>query len=154
MFKRGELREWNKRFYTTFGVYMRKHTPQSDYKLKWLNYKTGIKSIFFKVEATKRTGIVAIDITHSDEGMRELFFEQFVEFRKAFESYVTGEWIWDKEYELDNGQTICRIYIQKEGINVFKEDDWGDFFYFFEKHLVELDNFWTDFKEGFRMLAD
>lgn len=156
MFSRKEAREWNKRFYTAFGVFMRKHTPQSDFykKLKWLNYKTGVKNILFRIEATKKYGQVSIDMTHPDQGVREIFFEQFMEFRNALESYLSGEWIWEPEFELENGQQISRIYIRKEGLNLYREDDWGDFFRFFEQHFLELDAFWTDFKEGFVELAE
>lgn len=153
MFSKAELRAWNERFYTAFGVFMRKHQPQADWGLKWLNYHTGVKDIYFRVEADKKAGRVSIDLQQPDPGMRELFFEQFLEFRKILESYMETELIWDEAYTLPNGRIISRIYVEKKGLNIFKEDDWRDFFEFFETYLLRLDAFWADFKPAFEELA-
>lgn len=154
MFSKAEARAWNERFYTAFGVYMRKHMPMADIGLKWLNYQTGVKDIYFRVEADKKAGRVSIDMQHSDEGMRALFFEQFQEFRKLLEGeYLQTEMIWDDAYELPGGRLIARIYIEKEELNMFDQDDWRDFFEFFETYLTRLDAFWADFKPVFEELA-
>ncbi len=153
MFSKAEASAWNERFYTAFGVYMRKHEPVADYGLKWLNYQTGVKDVFFRVEADKKGGRVSIDLQHPDEGLRELFFEQFREFSKMMLSYLETEMIWDKEYVLPNGRIISRIYVEKKGLNIYKEDDWRDFFEFFETYLTRLDAFWADFKLVFEDFA-
>lgn len=153
MFSKAEASAWNERFYTAFGVFMRKHQPQADWGLKWLNYNTGVKDIYFRVEADKKAGRVSIDLQQPDPGMRELFFEQFLEFRKMLESYLETELIWEEACELPNGRTISRIYVEKAGLNIYKEDDWRDFFEFFETYLLRLDAFWADFKPAFEELA-
>ena len=153
MFSKAEARAWNEQFYTAFGVYMRKHQPVADYGLKWLNYQTGVKDVYFRVEAAKKAGRVSIDLQHSDEGIRELFFEQFLEFRRLLEDYLEAALIWDQNYELPNGRIISRIYVEKKGLNIYKQDDWRDFFEFFEVYLVRLDAFWADFKPVFEELA-
>ena len=153
MFTRDEAKAWNERFYTLFGVYMRRHEPQAEGARQWLNYRTGVKHLFFRVEASARGAIASIDIQHPDEGMRELFFEQFQEFQKALESH-TGPLIWDNDYSLDNGRLICRIYQKKEEVSLYKEDDWHQIFPFFEKYLLGFDAFWADFREGFIELAE
>lgn len=153
MFSKAEARAWNEQFYTAFGVYMRKHQPMADFGLKWLNYQTGVKDVFFRVEADKNGGRVSIDLQHPDEGIRELFFEQFLEFRKMLEGYLETELIWDNEYILPNGRVISRIYVEKMGISLYKQDDWRDFFEFFEAYLTRLDAFWADFKLVFEDFA-
>lgn len=153
MFSKAEARALNERFYTAFGVYMRKHQPQADYGLRWLNYNTGVKEVYFRVEADKKSGRVCIDLQHSDAGMRALFFEQFLEFKKMLESYLETGLVWDEQYLLPNGREISRIYVQKEGLSLYNEDNWRDFFEFFEFYLIRLDAFWTDFKMVFEKFA-
>lgn len=153
MFSKAEARALNEQFYTAFGVYMRKHVPQADFGLKWLNYQTGVKDLYFRVEADKKGGRVSIDLQHPDEGIRALFFEQFQEFRKLLEEYLQVEMIWDEAYELPGGRLISRIYVEKEGLNMYNQDDWREFFEFFEKYLIRIDAFWSDFKPVFEALA-
>ena len=153
MFSKAEAKALNERFYTAFGVYMRKHQPQADYGLRWLNYNTGVKNVFFRVEADKRSGRVSIDLQHSDPGMRALFFEQFLEFKKILNNYMETELNWDLQYILPSGREISRIYVQKEGLSLYNEDDWRDFFEFFELYLIRLDAFWADFKMVFENFA-
>lgn len=153
MFSKAEARAWNEQFYTAFGVYMRKHQPLADYGLKWLNYQTGVKDVYFRVEADKKAGRVSIDLQQPDEGIRELFFEQFLEFRKLLEDYLEVSLIWEENMELPSGKTISRIHVEKEGLNIYHQDDWRDFFEFFEAYLTRLDAFWADFKPVFEELA-
>lgn len=157
MFSKADAKAWNQRFYTNFGTYMLKHVPQADpglrASLKWLNYRTGVKDIYFRLEADKNKAIVAIDLQHPDEGVRELFFEQFQEFKGILES-IAGPLIWDENYTLENGRQVSRIYQQLGGVNYYKEDDWHTIFPFFEKYLLAFDEFWADFKEVFVQLAN
>jgi hypothetical protein len=153
MFSRDEARALNERFYTLFGTYMRRHQPQAEGARQWLNYRTGVKDIFFRIEASGKGAIAAIDLQQADEGLRQLFWEQFLEFQKALESH-TGPLIWDPAYELPYGRSIARIYQKQEGVSLYKEDDWHQIFPFFEKHLLAFDAFWADFREGFIDLAE
>lgn len=153
MFSRDEAKALNERFYTLFGIYMRRHEPQAEGARQWLNYRTGVKNIFFRVEATGKEATASIDLQHPDEGVRQLFFEQFQVFQKALEAH-TGPLIWTRDYSLTNGRTIDRIYQQQVGVSLFREDDWHHIFPFFEKYLLGFDAFWADFREAFIDLAE
>ncbi len=153
MFSRDEAKAWNERFYTLFGTYMRRHQPQAEGARQWLNYRTGVKNIFFRVEATGKEALVSIDLQHPDEGVRQLFFDQFKEFKKALEGH-TGPLLWQEAFTLENGRTIGRIYQQQGGVSLFKEDDWHQIFPFFEKYLLGFDAFWADFREAFIDLSE
>lgn len=153
MFSRDEAKAINERFYTLFGTYMRRHEPQAEGARQWLNYRTGVKGIFFRVEATSKEAIASIDLQQGDDGVRQIFFDQFLEFQKALESN-TGPMIWEQEYTLSSGRTISRIYQKQAGVSLYREDDWHQIFPFFEKYLLAFDSFWADFREGFIELAE
>ena len=153
MFSRDEAKAWNERFYTLYGTYMRRHQPQAEGARQWLNYRTGVKNIFFRVEAKSREALASIELQHPDEGVRQLFLAQFAEFKKALESH-TGPLIWEENYTLENGRTVSRIYQQQKGVSLYKEDDWHQIFPFFEKYLLGFDAFWADFREAFIDLAE
>ncbi|EMR02623.1 DUF4268 domain-containing protein [Cesiribacter andamanensis] len=153
MFSRDEAKAWNERFYTLFGTYMRRHQPQAEGARQWLNYRTGVKDIFFRIEAGGKGALAAIDIQHTDEGVRQLFWEQFEEFKKMLE-LQTGPLLWEPAYTLDSGRPIARLYQKLEGVSLYREDDWHQIFPFFEKYLLGFDAFWADFREAFIDLAE
>ena len=54
-------------------------------KVNWVNYKTGEKDIYFRMQADNKTASIAIELTHKDAGIQQLYFEQFAELKKLLE---------------------------------------------------------------------
>lgn len=154
MFSKEEAKELTTLFWTSFGKYMQKHKPTFAKHVKWVNYKTGVKDIYFRLHADKKTASIAIELQHQDESIRKLYFEQFTELKTVFTA-TAGEWIWEEEYFGFKGNEISRIYLDHDiKFNIFIKDTWGECFQFFEKHIVNLDEFWCDFNEIFKNLSD
>ncbi len=154
MFSKEEAKELTTLFWTSFGKYMQKHKPQYSKHTKWVNYKTGVKDIYFRLRADKKSAEIAIEIQHSDEAIRKLFYEQLTELKTVFTS-IAGEWIWEEEIYNPQGIKISKIYLSHtQPINIYLKDTWADCFHFFEKHIVDLDEFWSDFNEIFKNLSD
>ena len=140
-------------FWTSFGKYIGHNRLASGKKGKWLNYKTGVKDIYFRMDADKRTAKVCIDIQHRDDGIRELFFEQFKEVKTVFEDITgTNEWIWVENYVNNFNKTIHRIYVEIDGVNLYDKNTWAIIFPFFAKHMIALDEFWYEFSDLFKQL--
>tara|TARA_Y100000589_G_scaffold255334_1_gene244337 strand:- start:8239 stop:8700 length:462 start_codon:yes stop_codon:yes gene_type:complete len=140
-------------FFTNFGIYMKKHIPQYGEKIRWVNYRTGINSIKFKIESSGKYSRVCIDITNKDEGVREVFFEQFEEFKKLL-SIKMNKLNWVKNYRIDSGIYITRIYTEINGPSINQESEWGDIYRFFEKNLIALHEFWELSKDVFKDLEN
>ena len=132
---------------------MKKHTPKYGEKIRWVNYRTGLNSVRFKIEANKKSSSICIDIISSDEGVREVFFEQFEEF-KILLSKKMDTLNWEKKYRIDSGVYISRIYTELIGPSINKESEWGDIYRFFEKNLIALHDFWEISHEIFRDLEN
>lgn len=148
MWSKEEARNRKVRFYTNFGVYMKKHVENYDQKIHWVNYRTGVSSVFFKIESDNKTARVCIDIINKDEGLRDLFFEQFQEFKTLLQSEM-DELIWLKEYYNKTGQINCRIYVETSEFSMNNEAQWGDLYRFFEKNMIALHEFWDNSKDIF-----
>jgi len=147
MFSREEKKAFRKEFWTAFGVFMRKHTPLSHPKVKWLNYRTGVKDLYFRLEADGKKVRISIDLQHHDEGIRALFWEQWLELKKMLEANTDSSWEWEQEYyNPEIRQDVSRIGIEKVGLNCFNKEHWSEAFHFFEKYIVGLDEFWADFR--------
>ncbi len=151
MWSKEEAKNRRVRFFTNFGIYMKKHAGDYGEKIRWVNYRTGVNAVRFKIGAHKKTSTVSIDIVNNDEGVREVFFEQFEEFKTLLSNSLT-ELNWVKNYRIDSGVYITRIYTELEGPSINNESDWGKIYRFYEKNLLALHEFWEISQDVFKDL--
>ena len=115
----------------TFGQYISPHPSAEGLKINWVNYKTGIKHLYFKMQAENRSASIAIEITHPDAGIQELFYEQFKELKIILTNALQEDWEWDLHTTDEYGKTISRIYKQLDGASIFNRNDWPALISFF-----------------------
>ncbi len=73
MYSKDEASQLKQAFWTTFGQYISPILSTDGLKINWVNYKTGIKHLYFRMEADKQIATIAIEISHPDAGIQELF---------------------------------------------------------------------------------
>ena len=118
-------------------------------KVVWMNFNTKIKQLFFRMEADEAGARLCIDLQFLDKGIRELYYEQFTEFKNILDEKFEGKTIWQPAYEHWNGKTISRISIDKEGVNMYNRNDWPVIHEFLRDNFVKLENFWAEFGDVF-----
>lgn len=139
-------------FWTTFGQYMSPVLSAEGEKVNWVNYKTSEKSIGFCMDADNKKAYIGIEITHKDTGIQQLYFEQFMELKNAFEDVAGKDWQWRLLANDDNGRMISKIYKEQEGVSIFKKENWPALIQFFKHNITALDLFWSNAKWGFESL--
>lgn len=139
-------------FWTSFGLYMSPVLSAEGEKVNWINYRTGEKNIFFRMHADNKNAVIAIELTHRDEVIRSLYFEQFVQFRNQFEEIMHETWNWQAQDLDETGKSISRIYMAKPGPSIFQRQDWPELISFFKPRLIALDAFWSSVKYAFENL--
>lgn len=152
MYKREEASSLRQAFWTVFGKYIAPHPSAEGIKVNWLNYNTGVKNVFFRMKADQRKASVAIEITHPDIEIQELFFEQFIALKKVLHSYMEEEWEWLLHVRDENEKTISKIYTEITSVNVFNQDDWPKLISFFKPRIISLEEFWSNAKYSFDAL--
>lgn len=153
MFSKAEATKLRQEFWTTLGRLIKRHPSADGIKINWINYKTGVKDIYFRMHASPKKASIGIEITHSDTSLQALFFEQFEALKTYLHNILGEEWVWDPEYINDYGIKCGRIYMELEGKNYYLQDDWPELFEFFKERLIKLDEFWCDANETFVDLA-
>ena len=154
MYSREQASQLRQAFWTAFGQYIAPHPSADGYKINWSNYKTGLKHVYFRMQADKKLASIAIEITHPDAEIQELFFEQFAELKNLLHEYVGEEWEWELHTTNSEGRTISRIYKELPGVSVFNQDDWPALISFFKPRIIALDEFWSGAKYSFDELRD
>jgi hypothetical protein len=152
LYSKEEASQLKQQFWTAFGQYISPHPSADGLKVNWVNYKTGLKHVFFKMKADKRVASIAIELTHSDPGIQELFFEQFKEFKNILNAALDETWEWELHAKDESGKTISRIYKQIDGVSIFNKNDWPTLISFFKPRIIALDEFWNDVRDGFDAL--
>jgi Zn-dependent oligopeptidase len=151
LYSKDQASQLKQAFWTTFGQYMALQPSAEGQRINWINYKTGIKHLFFKMQADNRSGYIAIEMAHPDRGIQELIFEQFASYRKILEDQVQESWHWDLHAVDEYGKTISRIWMPIADVSVFKKDDWPKLISFFKPRIIALDEFWNDAQYGFEL---
>lgn len=152
MYSKQEISQLRQAFWTAFGQYMSLHLSSEGEKINWLNYKTGEKNVVFKMSADKHSAIISIDITHSDESQRQLYYEQFLQLKNQLRELQGEEWKFERNHEAENGKVISRISKELEPVNIFNKEDWPAIISFLKPRLIALDAFWNEVKYAFEIL--
>jgi len=152
MFSKAEASQLRQQFWTTFGQYIRPRLSADGEKVNWINYKTAIKHVYFKMEAENRKARIAIEIAHYDIGIQELFFEQFKELKTMLHAQLKEEWNWQLHYIDNDGKITSRIYTELDNTSIFNREDWPKLIGFFKSRIIALDEFWSVAKYSFDAL--
>jgi hypothetical protein len=70
MYSKDQASQLKQQFWTTFGQYITPHPSAEGIKINWVNYKTGIKHLYFRMQAENRSASIAIEIAHPDAGIQ------------------------------------------------------------------------------------
>ena len=151
MYSKEQASKLKEAFWTTFGQYIAPHPSAEGIKVNWINYKTGIRHLHFKMQADHRSASVAIELSHPDPGIQELIFEQFQSFRNILASYLNEDWEWQLHTTDENYKIISRISKTLDGVSIFNEEDWPDMISFFKPRIIALDEFWNDASYSFEL---
>jgi len=152
MYSKEETSKLRQQFWIAFGKYMKPIPSAEGLTINWVNYKTGVKHIVFRMEATQREALIAIDIIHPDQEIRKLYFDQFKAFRLLLIEAVGEEWNWEDNQLNEYGIAFARISKNLDEVNIFNQTHWPLLISFLKPRIVALDQFWVDVKPIFEEL--
>lgn len=152
MYTREQASKLKQAFWTAFGQYMSPVLSADGLRTNWINYKTGLKDVFFRMQADKKIASIAIELTHPDLEIQQMFFEQFEDLKALLHEHLGEAWEWDLHTTDENGKVVSRIYTQLEKVSVFNQNDWPALISFFKPRIIALDAFWSDAQYSFDAL--
>jgi hypothetical protein len=150
MYTKQEASAIRQQFWTTLGQYLSPIPSATGSKVNWINYKTGLKNVHFKMDADEEEAIIRIEI-RGEELKRELVYNLFVSLQKHFNGFFISKYTWQKETFDEHNKPFGCIYSISENLNIFKREDWPDLITFFKNNITALDAFWAEHKEIFEM---
>ena len=138
MFTKEEAQKIKREFWITFA---------QEYPRKWLLYNTKIKDVTFKFHIDNKKAMVSLDIEPKDEEHRKIYFEK-IESLKAIllENYLPDA-IFEKNYHLDNGKIISRIWVEIDNISINNKSTWYTIFCFFAEKMESFEYFFYEYED-------
>lgn len=152
MYTREQASQLRQAFWTAFGQYMSPLLSADGFRTNWINYNTGFKDVYFKMEAGQKQAFIGVLLTHKDIEIQQLYFEQFEALKRVLQERIGESWDWELHARNEHGKTISRIYKVLGSVNVFNQDDWPQLISFFKPRIIALDDFWSDARYTFEAL--
>lgn len=143
MYSKQETTLLRKKFWTRFGQYMRPVPGAGGDAVNWINYKTGIRHLFFRMDAGNRSAGIAIELRHPDRDAQLEMFEKFKGLKAVLEDTTGEKWDWHPHYRDEDGNIVSRIGKSLDQVNILKEDDCPVIISFLKPRIIALDAFWT-----------
>lgn len=135
MYSKEESQKIKKEFWTEFA---------SVYPRKWILYDTKIKDFSFKFYVDNKKAQVLIDIEPRDDEKRKIYFEKIESLKTILIEEYNLEAVFDRNYHLETGKIISRIWIEKKGISLNNRDTWQSIFDFFYDNMDALERFFYE----------
>lgn len=152
MYSRTEASRLKHEFWISFGKYISLHNNSIGQRINWVNYHTGHKYLYFRMEADKNRASISISITHPDDLSRQLYYDKFNSFRSIIHGVFNEEWIWQSEAADEHGKIISAIHTEIKGVNVYDKNTWPNIISFLKPRMIALDEVWNDIKDAFEDL--
>lgn len=150
MYTREEISRQKQAFWTAFGRYMQPVLSVEGGPVSWLNYKTGIAGISFKMDAERDHAVIMILLSHSNFTIQEAHYDQFKQLKSMLHELLgEDDWIWKPEGMEMAGKRITSISKTLRGMNVLNQSDWPAIISFLKPRIIALDLFWSMAKYSF-----
>ncbi|PUU67554.1 DUF4268 domain-containing protein, partial [Flavobacterium sp. WLB] len=107
MYSREESQRIKREFWVAFA---------EKYPRKWVLYDTKIKDFSFKFYVDNKKAQVLIDIEHRSDEKRNAYFEKIEALKNILEEEFIKDLVFEKNYTLESGKTISRIWVEKPGV--------------------------------------
>jgi hypothetical protein len=138
MYSREESQKIKREFWVAFA---------EKYPRKWVLYDTKIKDFSFKFFVDNKKAQVLIDIEHRSDEKRNAYFEKIEALKNILEEEFVSDLVYEKNYTLESGKTISRIWVEKQGVGFSNRNNWDVIFDFFFEKMNALEMFYLEYDE-------
>jgi hypothetical protein len=138
MYSREESQKMKREFWVAFA---------EKYPRKWVLYDTKIKDFSFKFYVDNKKAQVLIDIEQRSDEKRNAYFEKLEALKGILEDEFIQDLIFEKDYTLESGKTISRIWVEKSGVGFSNRNNWDEIFDFFNEKMHALEMFYLEYDE-------
>ena len=143
MYSKEETQKLKREFWVAFA---------EKYPRKWVLYDTKVKDFSFKFYVDNKKAQVLIDIEHRNDEKRTIYFEKLESLKSILEDDFVKDLVFERNFVLENGKTISRIWVEKSGVSVSNRKYWDEIFDFFNEKMHAIEMFYLEYGDYIRDL--
>ncbi|CAA9201967.1 hypothetical protein FLA105534_03864 [Flavobacterium bizetiae] len=138
MYSKEESQRMKREFWVAFA---------EKYPRKWVLYDTKIKDFSFKFFVDNKKAQVLIDIEQRSDEKRTAYFEKLEALKNILEEEFIKDLVFEKNYTLESGKTISRIWTEIQGVGFSNRNNWDIIFDFFFEKMNALEMFYLEYDD-------
>lgn len=138
MYSKEETQRLKREFWVAFA---------EKYPRKWVLYDTKIKDFSFKFYVDNKKAQVLIDIEPRSNEKRVAYFEKLEALKSILEDEFVKDLVYERDYTLESGKTISRIWVELTGVGVSNRNNWDAIFSFYFEKMNALELFFQEYDE-------
>jgi len=146
MYSKKENKEIKQRFWIELGERSSKLKDEWGNPKKWILYKTDIKGIELKFDASNGDISVQIEINHKDKAQRDDLFSKFMELQPKLDAIFGSALMYEKDVRLPVRTVVSRISCQQANVNINDPSQKNIAFSFFISKMIKLEKVFEYFK--------
>lgn len=114
------------------------------YPRKWILYDTKIKDVSFKFYVDNKKAQVLLDIENKEDEKRTIYYEKIESLKTLLLEDHLPDAIFERNFYLENGKLISRIWVEKLGISINNPKTWPEVFDFFNEKMAAFEYFFFE----------
>ena len=150
MFSKEDAKQLREEFWDRFKSMSAPRRARKRLAGKWVLSQTGIKALNLRFHVDREVAQVGIDLETRNLDKRIELYEKVESLKKLLEEAMESPLIWELEYNRENGKSVSRIYLQKNGVDIYKRETWAAAHQFMYENMMKLETFYREYKDFFK----
>ena len=150
MYSKEESKQLREEFWNQFKTLSIRRRKAKGLPGDWLLTNTGVKALNLRFHVDREVAQVGIDLETRNMDKRIELFEKLESVKKVLEEAMKAPMIWELEYTRENGKSVSRIYIQKEGVDIYNDKTWPTTHQYMYDNMMKLEAFYREYKDFFK----
>lgn len=134
-------------FWSEFSQYCFENKYLKGKKRKWMLNMTKVSNVHLMFYTGRDCVQVILEVMHKSETARLNMYERLEQCKPILENSFIGGLIWNFAYTRDNGQEVCRIYTEKQGLDIHRKEQWPEMFQFMAENMFRLEKNFLEMRD-------
>jgi hypothetical protein len=147
MYSKEEAKALREEFWNRFKVIYSRRRTRKKLPGNWILSNTGIKALNLRFHVDRQVAQVGIDLETRNMDKRLELFRKLESVKKILEGTMGTAMNWEIEYIRENRKSVSRIYVEKNGVDIYDSSTWQDAYEFMYREMMKLEDFYREYRD-------